>query len=378
MDDLKIYFFGPFSILLGDKALSEDKIKGDKQLKLVKYLILNRHRPVEKRELIDAVFGYGAYLQQSEAALNALNATLHRARALFNSLSPELKDIIKYSNGAYRVVLPENCEIDSDLFDIYSEKVFSSGRLAEIKKYSLKICEIYRGFFLDKGFSEEWARILAEKYHSDYKRIFSMLCAILYREKDFETLSAVSERASAIDPLCEDFRYERIRALFEKGEKAQAAELYRSTLLFFESSRALPLSEKFRELGGKISGGKRNLPKILSDISSRKRKFTVVPSSLFEEFAAFTAEIARKSGNVSLYLAEIKLREPFSERDTENLELALEKLSEFAIHSNTENSSGESVAYLLFGERAESKNCVKSEIKRLFGKNIVKISVFTV
>ena len=247
MNDLKICFFVDFSLSLGDKRICEATEKGSKQWRLIKYLILSRTRSVERRELIDAVFGYGAYSQRPSEALNALNATVHRARLLLSKISDSAPDIISYSNGSYKAVLPAGCEIDSDLFDILSEKVLLSSNFEEIKSYALKICEIYRGFFLGDGFSEEWARLLAEKYHTRYKRIFSILCGILRREGDFERICTLCEGASAIDPVCEEFRLERVRALFESGKKARAHEAYCEIASFFESVLSVPLSEESSE-----------------------------------------------------------------------------------------------------------------------------------
>ena len=375
MNDMKIYFFGPFSLTLGSRTLSEAHGKGDKQWRLIKYLILNRNRPVEKRELIDAVFGYGAYSQRTDEALNALNATVHRARKLMSRLSQESSQMISYSNGAYRVLLPENCEIDSDMFDLFSEKVFSSDNISEIKSYALKICGIYRGFFLDRSFSEEWARVLAEKYHTSYKRIFCILCGVLRREGNFETIYTLSERASAIDPICEDFRFERLRALYESGERKRAREIYLQMLAFFENTLSVPLSERFRELGSKLVDTDRDISNLSERIFDRRSKFITVPTDLFEEYASFTVGTLKKRNDINIHLAEAEMCQELSEEDITLLRHALAPLTEFAIISPLKSEKG---FYLLFGSGNIEASVISEEIKRIIVKKAVKIEVLSV
>ena len=376
MNGLKICFFGAFSLSLGDRTICEASEKGDKQWRLIKYLILSRKRAVEKRELIDAVFGYGAYSQRTNEALNALNATVHRARKLLSRVSDELPEIIQYSSGAYKAVLPENCEIDSDIFDIFSEKVFSSGNISEIKAYALKICEIYRGFFLDKSFSEEWARILAEKYHASYKRIFSILCGILRRERDFESICTLAEKASSIDPVCEDFRFERVRALYESGERERSAEVYREILMFFENTLAVPLSEAFRELGSKILGADCDTRALAERISGRRAKFIAVPTDIFEEYASFTLEALRKREDISAYLAEISLGgEEVTEEIISLLKHTLAPLAELAMMSV---AGSKKKVTLLLAVRDTYGSEISDAVSRALGKKVAEFKILSV
>lgn len=253
MQNLKISFFGPFTLSLGEKAVREDGERGRKQWRLIKYLILNRERAVGKRELIDAVFGYGSYSARPAEALNALNAMLHRARKTVTRVGLDPCEAIVFEKNAYRFVLPEGAEIDCDIFDSLAAKVFSSGSLEEMKPHALSALEIYGGFFLDKGFLDEKTRLAVEKYHDTYKRIFSLACGASRREKEFGVISEISEKACTIDPFCEDFYIERVSALLESGQRERAAEIYREASAFFENRPVLIPSERFRRLGEGLS-----------------------------------------------------------------------------------------------------------------------------
>ena len=101
MAELKISFFGRFTLETSEHTLREDSLRSHKQWRLIKYLVLNRDRAIDRRELIDATFGYGAYFGESEKALNALNAMLHRARATLDESGIPLK--IVHSDGKYSV-----------------------------------------------------------------------------------------------------------------------------------------------------------------------------------------------------------------------------------------------------------------------------------
>ncbi len=278
MENLKIRFFGPFTLSLGEKSVCETGARGHRQWRLIKYLILNRERPVSRRELVDVVFGYGAYSGRFEEALNALNAMIHRARKTLSSLGLEPSKVIIYERNSYRFLLPEGTEIDCELFEYLSARVFSGGSLEEMKPHALGALEVYGGFFLDKNFPDEKTRLAVEKYHDTYKRIFNLACGALKRERDFITISEISERASAIDPFCEDFYIERVSALLEAGEKARAAEIYRKADEFFESRTELIPSERFRQLGEAFEGKARVsllLPEKYSDKTEKIRSLLI-------------------------------------------------------------------------------------------------------
>ncbi len=247
MAGLKISFFGRFTLETAEHTLREDSLRSHKQWRLIKYLVLNRDRAIDRRELIDATFGYGAYFGESEKALNALNAMLYRARATLDESGMPLKII--HLDGKYSVSFSENFCIDSERFDLLSGEIFSESDVSVIRRKSLEALEIYRGFFLDGNYFDEKTRLSAEKYHRDYKRIFALVSGILKREGETKLLATVSERASETDPLCEDFRIARIGALVSLGDVERAKREYVETAAFFESRPSAILSDAFRQLG---------------------------------------------------------------------------------------------------------------------------------
>ncbi len=252
METLKISFFGPFTLSLGEKAVREDGERSHKQWRLIKYMILGRDRAIGRRELIDATFGYGAYSGSPALALNALNAMLHRARATLAEVGLDPHKVIVFEKNAYRFILPENSEIDCELFGKYADKVFSGENLDVMKPHALSALEIYRGFFLDRSALDEKTRILAEKYHDTYKRIFTIACGALRRDGDFKKINDLCERACAIDPLCEDFYIERVRSLLDCGQSRRAGEIYVEASRLFESRPEIIPSQRFRDLAGEL------------------------------------------------------------------------------------------------------------------------------
>lgn len=271
MKNLKISFFGRFTISLDQKSLYEDKERSRKQWRLIKYLILVGDRWVEKRELIDVVFGYGAYSGRPAEALNSLNAMVHRARQTLLSLGPGGDGLIVYQNGAYGFARPEGSEVDCEIFDSVSEMLFSSSDLSLIKKSGLQALDIYGGFFLDGEFFDEKSRLDAEKYHTAYKRIFLLVCSLLTKEGDFRKIAEISERACAIDPLCENFYTERVKACLADGRYTEAEKIYSEAEEFFSSKTSMIPTERFRELGREFSKKEEAyllLPEKYSDRSS--------------------------------------------------------------------------------------------------------------
>ncbi len=253
MQNLKISFFGPFTLSFCGKTACEQDGRGHKKWRLIKYLILNRERSVNRRELIDATFGYGAYSGRYPEALNALNAMLHRARKTLADIGLDPHGVIVFENNTYRFVLPNEAQIDSDIFERLVQKVFLSGSLEEMKPIALRALEIYRGFFLSKHFIDEKTRLAVEKYHDTYRRIFAIACAALRRDLDFMRICEISEKACSIDPLCEDFYIERVNALLESGQKESAEKIYREAYALFEHSSLLIPSERFRTVGEELT-----------------------------------------------------------------------------------------------------------------------------
>lgn len=250
MYELKISFFGPFTLSFGESVLREDSLRSHKQWRLIKYLLLNRGRAIERRELIDATFGYGAYFGESEKALNALNAILHRARGTLEKAGIPVH--IKHLSGKYFAELPDGVEIDCDCFEQLVSAVFSGGDVRSIKEKALKASEIYRGFFLDGNYFDEKNKLSGEKYHSDYKRVMSVLFGALRREESFSLLAKISRRAIEIDPMCQDFCVEYIGALLSAGDIVGAKKEYLAASEFFESKTSVIISGEFRELGKKL------------------------------------------------------------------------------------------------------------------------------
>ena len=247
MDELKISFFGRFTLSFGESVLEEDSHRAHKQWRLIKYLVLNRDRAVDRRELIDATFGYGAYFGESEKALNALNAMIHRARAALDTSGVPLK--IVHSDGKYSVSLDKMVCIDSERFALLSDEIFSESDLETITQKAMEALQIYGGFFLDGNYFDEKTRLLAEKYHRDYRRIFALVCGVLKKEGRFELLADIASRAVSVDPLCEDFYIEYIGALFSAGDVESAKSSYFSARAFFETRSDVILSSAFREMG---------------------------------------------------------------------------------------------------------------------------------
>lgn len=247
---MKISFFGPFTLSVGQRTLCESDSKAAKQWRLIKYLVLSRDRFVSRRELIDATFGYGAYSDRPAAALNALNAVFHRARkTLRDTFGDPFADSFCYKDSAYAFRPSFDVEIDSEHFEKLLSKIFSSGDLSIVKSCSLEALDLYKGSFLNKSFFGIKERALAEKYHEEHKKIFTLLCSLLNAEGDFDTLERISDAAIKKDPFCEQFRYEKVLSLIKKGEKELAASVYAETVTLFSEALSLTPSESFTELG---------------------------------------------------------------------------------------------------------------------------------
>lgn len=247
MNSLKISLFGGFTISLDDLCL--DVKRSRRQMRLLVHLILNRDRVLGKRELVDICFGYGEYAGRPKASLNALNALFHRLRASLSKVSKELSDSIVCEGGSYRMILTQDCEIDTELFEELSTKALACTDLSEAKRYALDAISLYTGSFLDGEFSDSSLKSRAQSYASTYLRLVELVCRILWAHGDLSSVESLSKRAIAIDPLCESFRYERLSVLCEIGRTNEAVELYNETVRIFAEKLSIAPSKRFRDLG---------------------------------------------------------------------------------------------------------------------------------
>lgn len=269
MNGLKISFFGGFDICLGEKSL--DMSASPRQLRLLSRLILIGERIIDKRELADLCFGYGEYTGRPEASLNALNALIHRLRETLSRLHPDLADSIIYENGGYRIKFPIGVTTDTCDFEALGSRALGSADLSEAKKYALEATSLYRGEFLGGMLYDAYVRSLAEKYAAMHMRLVEFLFRILRSDGDHAEICRLSERAIAISPLCESFRYEKLLSLCDMKKYAEAREFYDATALLFAQKLSIAPSERFRMLGERIPSVKENgVTVILSPQMSEK------------------------------------------------------------------------------------------------------------
>lgn len=289
VDDLKISFFGPFALSFGGSVIKEDSKRSHKQWRLIKYLILNVGRDVPRRELVDATFGYGSYFGENEKALNALNAVIHRARKTLDGAKIPIS--ITHRAGKYTIVLPENTEIDSSRFASLTDSIFSESDPRVIRERALEATSLYRGFFLNGNYFDEKTRLLAEKYHSDYRRIFALLCTLLRSDGSFSLVAEISRRAIEVDPLCEAFYVEYINALAALGDSVHAKRVYLDALAFFESKTSVIISGALREFG--------------QSIDTASETVVLLPKEHSDKADAVSAAISRELGGAKVRVSLI-------------------------------------------------------------------------
>lgn len=253
MATVQIRFFGTFSISNGEYGISEDENRSKKLWKLLQYIVVNRKRRIPQEELVALIWDGSC---AGENPMSSLKTMLHRVRNTLERL--ELMDprkIILQKSGTYFWNNMLDYTTDADEFDELMQKIAEEPEDADrLLEYALRALELYRGVFLDGKYPDcDWAAEPAKRYHEAYIRTFETAASILAERKRYDELTAISERAAAIDNAQEPFHYYMLLSMIEKGEVQKAVKLYEQVIdLFYNKIRKNP-SDRMRELYRSVS-----------------------------------------------------------------------------------------------------------------------------
>lgn len=213
METIHIRMLGEFSLTCGSIAISDTSSRSRKIWGLLAYLICHREQPVSQKKLMELFWNGSANPE------NALRITLHRIRALLDTLFPGAgRQLILYKEGQCSWNREYPVLLDCDRFD-------------DLLKHSdvdslLEALELYRGEFLPQLASEIWVIPICAHYGSRYLDATLEASKLLSQRQQYPEAAAICRRAIAAEPYHEPLHRMLMQVLSAAGDYKGAAAVY--------------------------------------------------------------------------------------------------------------------------------------------------------
>ena len=273
---------GGFQIIKDGEPIQEKKWKSQKALELLRFLVANRSKKIP----VDRIFEYLWPGMNGESAKANLHSTLHTIRKVagFNS------DVLSVRGESIRFI-PENMEVDVDVFEKLIRLAESSKDMNEREKLLRSAVELYKGDFLPEDIYEDWSTPYREYYRELYIDALRNLCRILMEKEKYTEVKNLARKLVSMDPYNEEAYYTIIMAYFSLGRLNDARRWYQKLEKTLKEDLGIYPSRTFEELlriqrdfrsitgRGALIVGKGLFNKI-TFYESRKRKPTSILLSL--------------------------------------------------------------------------------------------------
>ena len=321
-DLLQIKTFGGFSMSYGENTISDQDNRSKKLWTILEYIIAFHDRNIPKATVIDLIWNEESISDDPE---NALKTALHRIRAMLSGLElPEKKAII-HKQGTFSWNNSIRCSYDFEEFISLYNKALSSERTDEEKiALLMKGFEIYKGEFLPKCATENWASNLSTRYLNIYEKLVNELAGLLVKYERFAEVTDICTTAASIDPMDENINYYLILGLYRSGNQHKAIEHYKRIVDMYYNEYGIDSPERFQALYDEItahqSGYEADLKSIQKDLYEKnaERIAYYCDYSVFQHFYKIQARSCERNG-MSIFLMLLTIRHKDKQSDDKEL-----------------------------------------------------------
>lgn len=249
---LKVHMLGGFSMECGDKPISFRRNTATKSMKLLQILLHCGEGGIARGKLLESLYGR----EELADVANNLRVTSHRLKKMLVDAGLPEYDYIQIKSGIYRWSSPMEVEVDVHVFSnlVNSSKTETS----EDKKIQLlkSACEVYHGEFLPGLSGEDWVLLESVQYKKKYTQALSQVCDSLMKQREYETVLDLCEKASELYPF-DEWQSVQVDCLMALNRYKEAIQLYEDTAkLFFEELGISPsekMMNQFNEMSAKMS-----------------------------------------------------------------------------------------------------------------------------
>lgn len=216
---VRISTLGTFAVHLDGQPLTFGRKAQRRPLDLLKALIALGGQGVDASSLIDALWPDA----QGDDAHSTLRMAAWRLRRLLGS-----ERAIRVSEGKYSID-SEECWIDAvalgQLLDEIETLDFEA--MPDVSPLVSRLAALYRGHFLERERQDHWILNMQERLRRRVQRAIVRLGTALEHKQRWDEAIAIYERGLALDNLAEEI-YRRLMVCYrERGDHAQALEVYR-------------------------------------------------------------------------------------------------------------------------------------------------------
>ena len=247
---LKVKMLGNFLLEYEGRSFAIERNTSTKVNQLLQ-LLLYYPEGIARTQLMNYMFENEDITNPS----NSLRALVFRLRKSLKANGLPDDDYVKTSKGLYSWTDNIKIECDAHKFEEIATAARNEKAPMQRKELLLEACDIYGGDFLPMLIGVEWAVGIEVRLKKLYNLCVEELCETCIKDRDFENLRAVAEKARTLYPYNEWQGYE-MQALIELGLKKEALKLYEETeTLMFEElgvSVSARMSKQLDRLGNQI------------------------------------------------------------------------------------------------------------------------------
>ena len=215
-------FFGRFRLQIGARELTEKDFKTRKVSGLLKY-ILARGK-IQSREQLASIFWPEA---DRKSAGTSLRVALYELRKLLSGIGlgfDSEEALLEESKEGFALADAHVLVTDAqELEQLYEE--WQKSRPENPLPLLLRICDLYKGPFLESGEYDDWVTIQREYYAGIYSEALHALGEIAVHSSYLPATEYLL-KGLEIDPL-DALTYSQLIALFEQTGQSERAALLR-------------------------------------------------------------------------------------------------------------------------------------------------------
>lgn len=221
----QLQLFGFFELKKDDSVLDESKLHSGILLKLLVYLILNRHRNVPNAELESVLWKQG----EIDSPQDALKNLIYRLRTVMSKTFGQ-KDYIITEKGFYRWNTKYDITIDAERYQEQTEAIRRDYEIyktldKDMVRAALETVEVYAGAFLPNQSDDFWLSSLHIAYHTQYLLLIEILFSYYWEQELLQEADELITKALLLDAYDEGLNLHKIQIL-KKMNLGNLAEKY--------------------------------------------------------------------------------------------------------------------------------------------------------
>lgn len=243
---LQVQLFDHFCMSDETHMLDEKGIRSEMVLKLLTYMICHRDKVLSVQELTEALWEE----DRSNNPAGALKNLMYRLRTTLKNVWPET-DFIQTGRGSYQWNPQVELRADTEEFEKLCRSEDGETEKEKLERQK-KAARVYRGQFLSGITDQYWITALSAYYHSMYLNLVKELAEYLEKNRCYQELEELMQRAVKLDMLDEDLYCWLIRALIGENRQNLAAEYYhRAVEILYENLGVRP-SKQLQDIYGEL------------------------------------------------------------------------------------------------------------------------------